>query len=136
MPVDYASRAIVQLSRQSAVIGQNFHITAHSFSGHFLYDFLRGAGYPVEPIPEAEWRELFTGRVKADQTAGSFAMLPGFVAMKTIELAQRFNFHCSNTLTGLAGTGIICPPTNDSLFQKYLAYLIKQGCLPAPSSQS
>jgi hypothetical protein len=42
---------------------------------------------------------------------------------------------CQNTLTGLAGTPIICPPVDAELFSTYFSYLIQTGFLNPPPLQ-
>jgi hypothetical protein len=41
-------------------------------------------------------------------------------------------FDCSNTLSGLADSGIQCPPVDASLLTTYFTYFIETGFLAAP----
>jgi hypothetical protein len=43
-------------------------------------------------------------------------------------------FDCQNTLNGLTGTSIVCPPPDDKLLNTYFSYLIQNGFLKSPQA--
>ncbi|MDY7024683.1 MAG: thioester reductase domain-containing protein, partial [Cyanobacteriota bacterium] len=56
IPVDYASQAIVNLSKKADFIGQAFHlIHPQPVSSNLLFEQLSEMGYPIKRIPYKEW---------------------------------------------------------------------------------
>jgi thioester reductase-like protein len=142
-PVDYVSRAIVQLSRRPASWGQAFHFSNpqpmhwHEFAG-FLHEY----GYPLRQITNAEWYEVLFSRVARSPDNALFPFMPLFPALNAEEEVNQHSEHakelqidCRNTLEGLAGSGITCPPVDRRLLAIYFTAFIRSGFMEAPSAQ-
>ena len=136
IPVDYVSKAIVHLSRRGNSLGRVFHL-AHSrpVAWGELVEWIRSFGYPIRPIPYDQWRAqlLELGRVK--ENAAHF-LLPLF-SLSLTQAGPRIvrnmpEFDCQNTLAGLAGTSIACPPVDNEVFEAYFSYFMRTGFLGAP----
>ncbi len=139
-PVDYVSRAIIQLSRQEASLGKAFHLlNPHPLHMSQLVSDINALGYPIQPMTYDKWqakllnldvfqenalspvRALFTEKISAKN----------LTYLETSALvSQAFDFQ--NTLDGLAGTPIICPSVNLKLLSTYFSYFIRSGFLAIP----
>jgi hypothetical protein len=136
IPVDYVSKAIVHLSRRGNSLGKVFHL-AHSrpVAWGELVSWIRSFGYPIQSIPYDKWRAqlLELGRIK--ENAAHF-LLPLF-SLSLTQAGPRIvrnipEFDCQNTLAGLAGTSIACPPVDNQVFEAYFSYFVSTGFLSAP----
>ena len=135
-PVDYASKAIVYLSRQKASLGQIFDITnLQSISWNEMANLVCALGYPIQQIPYEDWRDKL---LKISEIENNNALYPLIgIFSETSEKSSNQNTaknksHHQNTLVGLAESGITCPPINYQLLQTYFTYLIRTGFLDQP----
>ncbi len=137
-PVDFAAAAMAHLSLHAAGAGapSTFHIAnSRSLSLGELLDALRAHGIAVAAVSDAEWRgrlaEFGDSARGAPEAAAYLALcraLPGgsaFARQRTLDLFQAtgVEFGMKNTLGGLAGSGIACPPPSGTLLRTYLTYL-------------
>jgi thioester reductase-like protein len=136
IPVDYVSKAVVHLSRQRNSLGKVFHL-AHSrpVSWRELVAWVRGYGYPVQPIPYDQWRPQLLDLGRFQESAAYF-VLPLF-SMSLAEAGPRIvrsipEFDCENTRVGLIGTSIGCPPIESRVFETYFSNFVRRGFLDAP----
>jgi hypothetical protein len=100
-----------------------------------LVEWIRSFGYPIQPIPYDQWRArlLELGRIK--ENAAHF-LLPLF-SLSLAQAGPRIvrnipEFDCQNTLAGLTGTSIACPPVDNQVFEAYFSYFVRTGFLSAP----
>jgi thioester reductase-like protein len=135
VPVDYVSKAVVHLSRRDASVGKVFHL-AHSrpVSWRELATWIRAFGYPVQQIPYDEWRARLIDLGRSQGNA-AYYLMPLFSLSLTEEgpslLRNIPQFDCQNTLAGLAGTSIVCPPIAGQVFETYFSYVMHCGFLDA-----
>jgi len=145
VPVDFASQAILRLSRDRGSLGKVFHLVPHPSQNIELmrfFELIRDYGYPLEKVPYARWTAALVART---ETSGEDALLP-LVPMLTepVHLGSLTRwemyrhmpvFECQNTLEGLSDTAIACTPMNAELVETYLSYFIRTGYLePPPAS--
>jgi thioester reductase-like protein len=141
-PVDYVSQAIVHLSRQKESLGKTFHlVNAQPLPLSEMVNYMRSLGYPIERVSDDQWRsQLFNAGNSPDN-----ALYP-LLSIFSEEVSDRASdsqsqdssiqqFDCQNTLTGLAGTSIVCPPIDAKLLSTYFSYLIQTGFLNPPPLQ-
>jgi thioester reductase-like protein len=141
-PVDYVSRAIVQLSRRSESLGQAFHFSnPQPMHWRECADFLRQYGYPLRQISNTEWHQALFSVVARSPENALFPFMPLFTALQAEEEANQHSEHakdlqfdCRHTLEGLAGSGIVCPPVDRPLLATYFSAFIRSGFLEAPSA--
>jgi amino acid adenylation domain-containing protein/thioester reductase-like protein len=142
-PVDFVSKAIVYLSKQAGSPGQSFHIlNPQRLHQRQIDDWLRAAGYKLEQLPYRQWREKLLEVAGRSPDHALYPLLPLFIEQVPgtagLTVPEIFtqdrepNFDCQNLLTGLAGSGIVCPPLEAELFNTYLAYFTRSGYLPTP----
>jgi len=139
--VDYASRAIVHLSKQPEAIGKVFHLTPpdHNPTTVELFELIRECGYPLKKLPPDQWKEELIRQTRQSSENALYPLLPVFLEkpyrgeLTIMELYQNTpEYRCDNALAGLSGTGITCPSINRELLEMYLSYLHKIGFLQAP----
>jgi amino acid adenylation domain-containing protein/thioester reductase-like protein len=139
-PVDYASKAIVYLSRRQSLIGKNFHIVnPHTLLWSKLVSEIRSFGYPMQLTSHDKWQ---ANLLKAKDNALT-PLLPLFIqddkdSMTYLEnfLLASQAFDCQDTLEGLAKTSIICPPVDTKLLNTYFSHFIRSGFLSLPPDDS
>ncbi len=143
VPVDYASRAIVHLSRRAEAPGRAFHLTSpYAFSSGDLAEVIRAWGYPLETPDYAVWQAAL---VRAAQTQPAGALQPLLTAFREPVTAREPatllemytperepSYDDQNLRAGLAGTDIVCPAATRELWAAYQAYFVRSGFLPPP----
>jgi thioester reductase-like protein len=138
-PVDYISKAIISLSNQKESIGKAFHlVNPQPLPLKEMANYIRSLGYAIELVAYDQWRSQLIHTGDSPENAlypliSIFAEEASDAQSKKAPI-QKFDSH--NTLTGLAGSSIICPPANAELFSTYFSYLIQTGFLNSPSLQS
>ncbi|WP_051330885.1 non-ribosomal peptide synthetase [Aneurinibacillus terranovensis] len=130
-PIDYASRAIVNLVHQSDMEGRTFHICNPQ---QLLYDefirILQSFGYDIQLMEADRYQQwLFlsnhdTGREEALQLA--MAQLDGDGAKDS-----EYRYTCNETEKFLRGTGISCAKPDRQLLQLLVNYAVKTRYFPA-----
>ncbi|GHH95657.1 type I polyketide synthase [Streptomyces capillispiralis] len=129
MPVDYASAALVAVSRSRDAAGGTYHLCNES---HVTFAevvaYLREYGYPLDELDRATWFEL----VRADPENSAAPLLDAVELL----VADSESFYpaiaTTGTVTALDGTGIACPPVTRELFRKYVEFFADTGYFPAP----
>jgi thioester reductase-like protein len=138
-PVDYVSRAIAYLSRQKESLGKAFHVVnPHPLHSSLLIDSIRSLGYPIQQIPYDQWRTELLNIARRSPEHPLYPLVPFFPARESHEQTSNsgmLKFDCQNTLAGLAGTSIVCPPADDELLRTYFSYLIHNGFLKLPQQK-
>jgi amino acid adenylation domain-containing protein/thioester reductase-like protein len=134
IPVDFVSKAIIHLSRQQESLGKAFHlINPHPAPFPEIVNWVRSFGYQLREISDAEWRaELRTVVGKSPENA-LYPLVPFW--SKKPEANTTFpilKFDCQNTLKGLQGSDIKCPPVSRELVNKFLSYLTQNGLIDSP----
>ncbi|MBR8835865.1 MAG: amino acid adenylation domain-containing protein [Stigonema ocellatum SAG 48.90 = DSM 106950] len=135
-PVDYISRAIVHLSRQKESLDKAFHFVNHQpFNSRMLLNVLNSFGYPLQQISYDQWRKYLLKVAERSPEHTLYPLVsffPSRSSEKETSNLGTLQFDCQNTLNGLAGTSIVCPPVDEQLLSTYLSYLIHNGFLIPP----
>lgn len=138
IPVDYASQAIVHLSNQRESLGKVFHIVpppAKNVDLISFFELICSFGYPLKKVPYSQWKEEFLKYTKQSQDNALFPLLSPltekiYQSLTMWELYQNMpDYDCQNTLDGLTGTSIVCPPMDVNLLNTYFSYFIRSGFL-------
>jgi amino acid adenylation domain-containing protein/thioester reductase-like protein len=138
VPVDYASQALVHLSLREESLGKEFHlVNPVSISWAGFFDCLRSFGYRLEPLSYISWRRALV-QSPDNSLYPLLSTLPdekadSHTSEQEFSLPKEAILDCANTLTGIVNSPIICPATDFSLVDKYLAYMIETGFLDAPT---
>ncbi|MCC5610103.1 amino acid adenylation domain-containing protein [Nostoc sp. CHAB 5834] len=142
VPVDYISSAITHLSRQKFLNNRIFHISnPQSISWQELVNWIQHFGYSIQLIPLEDWLSKVMFLVPNLPENALYPFL-SFLSEKVTEQqktvpetyfqSQALALDCQNTLNGLAGTNISCPPVNNKLLKTYFSYFISNGFLEPP----
>ncbi|HCF30082.1 MAG TPA: non-ribosomal peptide synthetase, partial [Cyanobacteria bacterium UBA11049] len=132
-PVDYASKAIVYLSRQKESLGKAFHVlNQEPLNLKILFKVVRSFGYPLQQVSDEEWQLELMKIAESFPNHPLYPLIPLFTLKKgsvpssktQISNLVALKFDCSNTQQGLIGTSIVCPPTDEKLLTTYFSHLI------------
>ncbi len=136
VPVDYVSRSVIHLSRQTRSLGRAFHLlTPQPIPWRELMATIRSVGYPLDELPYDEWRHEI--RLRASHSADRAF----YMGLLMVLRAPHFLFYprppmdTSHSLAGLAGTDIVCPPAAPWLIRRYISHWIEAGYFPQPTAQ-
>ncbi len=124
-PVDFASQAIVCISRDAHCVGGNYHISnpAPVRLGEMI-EHLSASGYSLSKVPLNEWLHHLEGAAR-EATDPFFQVLPSlFKDVPTEDLNFNPQVDCRNTLEELRGKNIFCPPADGVLLSTYKPYLV------------
>ncbi|MDP2178896.1 non-ribosomal peptide synthetase [Methylicorpusculum sp.] len=132
VPVDYVSRALVFLSRQSQGIGKTYHLTNPSLlSSNQLLAWAHTADLPLEKVDFNDWLEELRDFAGGSSDHPFFSLLP-MLDQEEMNLPNNedspervLTFDLRNVSAGLSGTGISCPPPDERLWHLYFHYLHK-----------
>ncbi|WP_437755356.1 amino acid adenylation domain-containing protein [Sorangium sp. So ce1389] len=140
--VDYVSRAIVHLSRRPEALGKAFHLVpapSQRLDLNGFFDLLGSCGYPLVRLPYGRWREELLTQIRRSGDSPFLPLLPMLTeevhgALTRWEMYEKMPvYDCQNTIDGLAGTSIVCPPMNARLLDRLIAWYLRSGCLGAPA---
>jgi amino acid adenylation domain-containing protein/thioester reductase-like protein len=137
-PVDYVSKAIVHLSRQPESIGKTFHLlNPHPLHLSQLVSVMHILGYPIQQIPYEMWQsKLLDPELSQTNALSPLSSLltekseKQQTYLETSLLSSQVH-DCQNTINGLLGTSIVCPPVGGQLLKAYFSFLVRSGFLPA-----
>ncbi len=130
-PVDFAARAIVALSQAApARTPHTFHL--HNPRPADMADVARAAsrlGRTVTLVPVEQWRQILT---TAGRREAADRMLMLIARLVDDTLGTRMPpVDSTRTRDRLGALGLVCPPLDDALLDRYFAYFTRTGFLPA-----
>lgn len=131
-PIDYASKAVIYLSRQNKSLGKVFHlVNPQPLEWKEWLNCICSLGYPLKKLPYQQWKAEMIDKIKTSQNNELYGISPIF-SDALLENSQIPKFSCKNTLDGLANTSIVCPPLDEKLLSTYFSYFVRSGFLEAP----
>jgi len=150
-PVDFAAAALAHLSMEG--VGRRSSSTFHianpkSLPLSQLIASMRRAGIEIAEVSSRDFLDRLTNHsTKSTDAAESAACLAlcrclsdsgCFDGLRTMDLFQATDvkFDMRNTLAGLSGSGLSCPPASDELIQTYVRQILKETAGPWSKSQS
>lgn len=138
-PVDYASKAVVHLSRQKESMGQAFHlVNPHSLHLSKFVDEIHSLGYPIQQMAYDKWQAKL---LNVDSQENALSPLISMFTERKAENQLTYletsslglqSFDCQNTVDGLAGTPIVCPLLDIRLLSTYFSYFTSSNFLNTP----
>jgi amino acid adenylation domain-containing protein/thioester reductase-like protein len=139
-PVDYVSRAIVEIVRRPECRGQAYHLgNRRPVPLVRLLDWVRAAGYPLQMLSTDEWLHQVRSSATHDAQDALTALLP-LLATRSGMLAEGPSTDIGgsavndrHTRAVLEGTGIDCPPLTAESVAAFLSRLALAGKLAAPT---
>jgi thioester reductase-like protein len=133
-PVDYVSQAIVNLAHQPSSWGKAFHLTnSQALTLDRLRQHIQSCGYPIQSTEYDQWLKTLIEQ-HVDRENALTSMIPllssrSEVYSNYLEVMTLAKIDCQNTIAGLAGTTISCPPLDAQLLDTYFSYFIQSGFL-------
>ncbi|MEH2267248.1 MAG: amino acid adenylation domain-containing protein [Nostoc sp.] len=136
--IDYASKAIVQISRRKESLGKAFHIVplaSENIDLTRLFDLISTCGYQLKKVPYEQWTNDLINQGRYSQKNPLFPLIPmltekvhqGLTAWQLYQNTP--DLDCQNTLEAIADTSIYSPSMDTELIRKYLAYFQSSGFL-------
>ncbi|MEH2285035.1 MAG: amino acid adenylation domain-containing protein [Nostoc sp.] len=142
LPVDYAARAIVHLSKKQESLGKAFHIVPppdQNIGLIELFEFISSYGYQLKKLPYTQWKDELIANFRHSKENVLHPLLPMMSekvyqnSLTIMELYQNtVDYDYQNTLNGLADSAIVCPQMDVKLLDKYLSYFVSSGFLNSP----
>ena len=132
-PVDYVAQAMVYLAFKRRPLGKAFHLTnptRRPMSAALAY--LRNQGYQFEELPFEELRDKLVSSPIFSSNA-LFAYQATLEDMDQVSM-QLPTYDTRDTKRELEGSGIVCAPADEKLFETYLRYLRAIGFVPGPEN--
>ncbi|MCX4725054.1 non-ribosomal peptide synthetase [Streptomyces sp. NBC_01306] len=134
VPVDHVVDALLHLAFRGESDGRAFSLlnprTTHI---HAVLDRARALGYRVRPVPYPQWTALLHERA-ADTLPGADSSVPAVAVLNSgmSESAGSVGpeFSREQTERRLAGSGIVCPPVDADLLDRYFRHFVDSGFLP------
>ena len=122
IPIDYASKAIVYLSRQKQLLGKTFHlVNPESISWQRLFELINACGYATEAVSDKNWLVMVENYLF--EQGGEKAVSSWFpIILKSAKMISQTKprFDACQTIEGLAHSSIVCHPLDLSLISTYL----------------
>jgi amino acid adenylation domain-containing protein/thioester reductase-like protein len=132
IPINYASKAIVHVSRQKESLGQAFHVVnPQPLPWKKLIKEICNLGYQVELISHEKWQDKLLN-LDISQENALIAMRSLFTEKSDNQMtyletflltAQAFS--CQNILEKLTDSSIICPSIDTKLLEVYFSFFVK-----------
>ncbi|MBD2357843.1 amino acid adenylation domain-containing protein [Tolypothrix sp. FACHB-123] len=140
-PIDYASSAIVHLSRKRESLGKTFHIVnPHPLPWSIFVNEIDSMGYPIQILPHEKWQEKLLNLDNSQENSltpilSLFTEKNQKNQMTYLEIFLRTSqaFDCQNTLDCLADTSISCPAIDSQLMNAYFSYFTGVGFFKPPT---
>ncbi|MEU2613188.1 amino acid adenylation domain-containing protein [Micromonospora sp. NPDC007271] len=138
--LDYASAAMVHVSRQEKSLGNIYHLwNTEAIPHNALFPWIRSYGYPFEEVPFDEAVQL---AINAGPDHPVYPMVPvlllytsgdaGVEMSMETEDAIDNRSECINLLDGIKGTGYQPAPLDEKYMHDCLDFLVRHGQLDPP----
>jgi thioester reductase-like protein len=135
-PVDFAARAIVQVSRAPGCAGRAFHLVSPPTTS--MADVLRFAisrGYPMRLQPPEAWLRLVSERgAREGPLAPYLAFLSTAIRDEVASTRRLPSVSTRNTEAALAGTDIRPPAIGARYLEVIFQGLVERGVLAPPAA--
>lgn len=132
VPVDYVSRAIVDLALQQRY-GESFHlINPQPVAWLDLVQMVRNVGYSLEAKEYDEWSETLKGFAAEKSNDRVYSPLLLLLRSSSAFFAKKPKFDTSSTQSQLVDQSITCPQVDQILVDRYFKHFQNMQHIPAP----
>jgi thioester reductase-like protein len=143
VPIDYTSKAIAHIALRDGFLGRNFHLwNMRPIRVERIFEWIRSFGYVLN---EASFETVIQHLVTIGPGNAIFPLIPLFLDEENRLMPDTFDpevvaatdirSECANTLAGLDGSAITCPPMTEELAHRCFRYLVDVGFFPEPDAQ-
>ncbi|MCO5985864.1 thioester reductase domain-containing protein [Actinoallomurus spadix] len=142
VPVDHLADAVVHLATNRPAAWRVYHLTnPRPARLADMLDRMRAAGCRITTLPYSRWVTELVRHVAEHPTSPTAPFLPLCVdrSNKTDISVKEMYFEGTfpslgrdNVDRDLAGSGLHCPPVDQALLDRYLAYFFSTGYFPRP----
>ncbi|SDN68470.1 amino acid adenylation domain-containing protein [Allokutzneria albata] len=144
VPVDYLADAVVHIAINRRATRRVYHLTNPNPArlGDML-DRMRAAGCEITTLPYPRWVAELVRHVAKHPTSPTAPFVSlcvnrgnkADISVKEMYFEGIFPaLGRTNVERDLAGSGLHCPPVDDALLDRYLAYFFSTGYIPRPRS--
>lgn len=130
-PVDFCSRAIVELGRRIQGTGTTYHlVNPRPVSWQAWVEWLQRQGTAVRRLPPHEWYQLLKRSCAQHPALLPLVLLLNHDPNKDFwndSNIFRMQFDDMAVRRDLAGTGVTCPPVDARLLETYWQFLLRAG---------
>lgn len=131
-PIDYASRAVVELAFNAESANRIYHIcNPQPLPYADLIDMMRELGYTIDTLPFAEYTSWLlnpSSQVQDDALQLAMGQLEGDGAK-----SSAYRYGCAVTAARLEQLGVRCPVTDQAFIQQMVKHAIDVGYFPQPA---
>lgn len=136
VPVDFVSRALVEICRDGAPPGGTYHFASPSpATFQQVHEWLLTYGYDLTPVDYPELGERLAGLPPDHPAYGVMPLLQAQGAEQEYHSVFNQSFSCANTWERLRDSGITCEPVGEETVHRALSYFVGTGFLEAPREQ-
>lgn len=129
-PVDFASRAIIQLSQHPS--GQIYHIcNPQPVAWRTFWNTIRDCGYPLDEVDYATWAAAIKQRGRVEREQKVWSVLRHLLRAPIYMFEEKPYFDASKTTAALADSAMACPKIDRAQLQVYLNQFAARGFLTA-----
>ncbi|MDJ0795566.1 MAG: thioester reductase domain-containing protein [Calothrix sp. MO_167.B12] len=139
-PVNYASSAIVYLSRQLDSLNQVFHlVNPEPVNWNDIMKWIKDFGYTLQKTSYTQWQTELIQHINISDNNALYPLASlffGTINMSETEMSaqiQRPQLGCQNTLQSLTKSTIVCPSVNIDLLKTYFSHFIHSGFINPPT---
>ena len=130
-PVDYSATALVALLDAPVEDGAVLHLTNPApVAAEHLHDLIAGLGYRLGREPFESWRDRLLSSPEFE--ANALRPFRWFLAAVREDQLSPPPYGSERAQAALAGTGVRCPPVDQSLIATYFARYAAEGFLRSP----
>ncbi len=131
--VDFASQAIIHISKQATCLGKAFHIVPtheNNITTDELFSVIQELGYSLKSESLQNWRTQLQSYITAGDPSDLALLMPLFTdsvkgSLTLLEVYENSpEYSITNLNLALAGSGITCPEIGSAIVSRYLDYLI------------
>ncbi|RAP24670.1 Malonyl CoA-acyl carrier protein transacylase [Brevibacillus laterosporus] len=128
-PIDYGSKAIVQLACQQETIGETLHIcNPYQITWEDFIRNVQKAGYPISLIHAQEYiQTLYQGDLSEEKQQALELILPSLEASEGMSISIP---DCALTQEFLQKTSVVCPRPTEKLVRGMIEYAIEVDFFP------
>jgi amino acid adenylation domain-containing protein/thioester reductase-like protein len=143
VPVDYLADAVMHIATNRPVTWRVYHLTNPSPARLAdMLDRMRAVGCDITTLPYPRWVGELVRHVAEHPTSPTAPFVSlcvncsnkADISVKEMYFEGTFpSLGRDNVAHDLAGSGLHCPPVDEALLDRYLAYFFSTGYIPRPA---